>query len=305
MNHPATRTLTLGSRPSRLALWQTGHVLDLLKTAWPELTFRIVTLTTEGDRVIERPLPEIGGKGLFTSELEAALRSGEIDLAVHSLKDLPVGDPPGLVTGAVTERTDARDALVSANGSSLLGLPAGARVGTSSLRRQAQLLAARSDLQIVPLRGNVDTRVRKALQGEYDAIVLAAAGLERLDLLDSVSEMLPFALMLPAPGQGALAVQHRADDTELARLLSPLHHAATASAVTAERTFLAELGAGCSAPVAAYARVTSAAIEMDGLIASVDGGRLVRVSTSGADPSDLGKLLAQRALELGAGDLLA
>jgi len=301
------RTLILGSRPSNLARWQTGHILSLLQAAWPGLSCQVVVLVTEGDKVLERPLPEIGGKGVFTAELETALRSGEIDLAVHSLKDLPVDDSPGLCIGAVSQRADSRDVLVSASGKTLAQLPPGARLGTSSLRRAAQLLAVRPDLELLPLRGNVDTRIRKALRGDYDAIVLAAAGIERLDLRQHITEYLPFDVMLPAPGQGALAVQCRSGDIEVQRLLAPIHDLPTFRCVTAERVFLSALGAGCSAPVAAYAHQDGEQcelLEMQGLVASTDGRRLIRVSASGADPLSLGESLAQQALALGAGELL-
>ena len=304
MSMPTTQIITLGSRPSKLARWQTQHILDQLKTAWPELTCRVVTLVTEGDKNVTQALPEIGGKGVFTSELETALRSGEIDLAVHSLKDLPVDSSAGLSIGAVGLRADARDVLITANGQNLANLPVGARVGTSSLRRQAQLKAARPDLTILPLRGNVDTRIRKALEGDYDAIILAAAGVERLDLGKYITEYLPLEVLLPAPGQGALAVQCRADDNEVLKLLESVHHLATYQAVTAERAFLSSLGAGCSAPVAAYANYNSGMLEINGLVASTDGQQVIRVYASGEDPLALGKRLAQQALVLGAGELL-
>lgn len=301
----STRIITLGSRPSKLARWQTEHVLQLLQSAWPGLACRMVTLLTEGDKTLDRPLPEIGGKGVFTAELETALRSGEIDLAVHSLKDLPVDNAAGLCIGAVSQRADARDVLVSANGKTLSQLPLGARVGTSSLRRQAQIKAARPDLNILPLRGNVDTRLRKALQGDYDAIILAAAGMERLDLGPHITQYLPLEVMLPAPGQGALAIQCRADDSELLKLLQPLHDLITARAVTAERAFLSGLGGGCSAPVAAYAKDDGSLIAITGLVASTDGQRVIRVSASGEDPQALGQDLAQQAIARGAEELLA
>lgn len=298
------RVITLGSRPSKLARWQTAYILEKLKSAWPEVEYQMVTLETEGDKILDRPLPEIGGKGLFTAELEASLRSGAIDLAVHSLKDLPVEDAPGLCIGAVGQRADAHDVLISRSGDRLHELPNGARVGTSSLRRQAQLLAARPDLEIYPLRGNVDTRLRKALQGDYAAVVLAAAGIERLDLAENVTEYLAFDVMLPAPGQGALAVQCRAEDDGLLELLRPLHDPATAAAVTAERAFLQGLGGGCSAPVAAYARQAGSQVEITGLVASTDGRKVVRVAAAGADPGETGRELAALALTQGAGDLL-
>ncbi|HVN55419.1 MAG TPA: hydroxymethylbilane synthase [Anaerolineaceae bacterium] len=304
MKPTRTRTLTLGSRASKLALWQTSAILDQLKAAWPDLFFQVIVLETEGDKKLERPLPEIGGKGVFTAELEAALRSGAIDLAVHSLKDLPVEVSKGLCIGAVSRRGDARDVLISAEGRRLAELSPGSRVGTSSLRRQAQLKAARPDLAILPLRGNVETRIRKALSGEYEAIVLAAAGVERLDLGRQVSETLPFEVMLPAPGQGAMAMECRADDPAVLELLAPVHDMATGDCVAAERSFLAALGAGCSAPVGAYARVAGEEIEITGMVAAVDGSRVVRSSARGRDPQTLGEDLARSVVEQGAGDLL-
>ncbi len=299
-----TRTLTLGSRPSKLARWQTDHILALLQSAWPGLDCHVVTLVTEGDKILERPLPEIGGKGVFTAELEKALLSGEIDLAVHSLKDLPVDESPGLCIAAVSQRADGRDVLVSASGKTLAQLPEGARVGTSSLRRSAQLLAFRPDLAILPLRGNVDTRLRKVVEGDYDAIVLAAAGIERLGLAQYVTEYLPFEVMLPAPGQGALAVQCRSGDIETLHLLAVIHDLPTWRSVTAERAYLSTLGAGCSAPVAAYATHQGAHLEMQAMVASTDGRRMVRVSGRGEDPLLLGQNLARQALMQGAGELL-
>ncbi len=303
-----TRPLTLGTRSSQLARWQTDHVIQRLRAVWPPLDCHTKLFTTSGDRILDKPLPEIGGKGLFTEELENALRSGEIDIAVHSLKDLPIDDAPGLTLGAICEREDARDVLISRDRRPLSNLPHGARVGTSSLRRAAQLLAARPDLVLLPLRGNVDTRIRKATTGDYDAIVLAAAGVLRLDLGEHISEYLPFDVMLPAPGQGALAVQCRADDSATHALLAPIDHAPTHAAVIAERAFLNSLGGGCAAPVAAYAQSAISdqlsAMTLTGLVASRDGRRVVCVSGEGSDPNALGAELAQQALSQGAGELL-
>ncbi|HET7089929.1 MAG TPA: hydroxymethylbilane synthase [Anaerolineae bacterium] len=302
----SARTLTVGTRPSQLARWQTNHVIRCLQRARPECDCRIVTFTTTGDKTLDRPLPEIGGKGLFTEELAAALRSGEIDIAVHSLKDLPIDDAPGLIISAISTREDARDVLISREGWTLATLPQGARVGTSSLRRSAQLLAARPDLTLLPLRGNVDTRIRKALQGDYDAIVLAAAGVLRLGLSEHITEYVSFDVMLPAPGQGALAVQCREDDAATRNLLSAIDDPASRAAVTAERTFLDALGGGCSAPVAAYAecRMRNAECRMTGIVASLDGRRVIRVLGAGSDPVALGQQLARQALAQGAGELL-
>ncbi len=304
MNNTTTRIITLGSRPSKLARWQTEHILAQLKSAWPALSFRLVTLVTTGDKIIDRPLPEIGGKGVFTAELESALLSGEIDLAVHSLKDLPVENSAGLSIGAVGLRACAQDVVISAKGETLWELPVGARLGTSSLRREAQVKAARPDLTILPLRGNVDTRLRKVLEGEYDAIILAAAGIERLGLGNHITEYISLDVMLPAPGQGALAIQCRSGDVELLQLLQPIHDLPTYNAVTAERAFLAALGGGCSAPVAAHATLDGAQIEIRGLVAGIDGRRVIRVAAMGEDPKKTGGLLAQKALDQGAAELL-
>jgi hydroxymethylbilane synthase len=301
-----TRTPVIGTRGSKLALWQTDWVKAALARAWPGLPIELRSFTTSGDRQIDRPLPDIGGKGVFTEELANALRAGEIDLAVHSLKDLPIEPTPGLALGAIGQREDARDVLIARDGQTLGNLPYGARLGTSSLRRSAQLLAARPDLQLLPLRGNVDTRVRKALSGDYDAIVLAAAGILRLGLGQHVSQYLSFQTMLPAPGQGAIAVQCRASDQDALNWLRPLDDPPTRAAVTAERAFLAGLGGGCSAPIAAYATSgPGSTLSMTGLVATVDGRRVIRVAGVGDDALSLGAELAAQALANGARELLA
>ena len=309
-------TVRIGTRGSELALWQAEHVAGLLRAAYPEALVEIVVFTTRGDRVLDTPLPLIGGKGLFTAELEAALRDGEIDLAVHSLKDLPTDDPDGLTVGAVVERATVNDVLVSRSGAVLDELPEGATVGTSSRRRAAQLLNRRPDLRVVDIRGNVPTRISKALapDGPYDAVVLACAGLERLGRLDVVSEVLPLDVMLPAPGQGALGIQCRDEAGSLA-LLRPLNHAETGVAVTAERAFLAALGGGCAVPIAAYARVEAGQVYLRGRVSALDGSRRIDVSISGpaqqeagglrsAEAVRLGQTLAREALRRGAGDIL-
>lgn len=297
--------ITFATRPSALARWQTQYVMSLLQAAWPELTCQEQIITTSGDRILDRPLPEIGGKGLFTQELEAALISGQVQAAVHSLKDLPVEAVPGLVLAAIPERGETRDVLVSPNGTHLEDLPEGARLGTSSLRRSAQLLALRPDLSIQSLRGNVDTRVKKAFQGQYDAVVLAGAGLVRLGLQDHITEWLPLDKIAPAPGQGALAVQCRADDETTRRLLAALDDQATRQAVSAERAFSSGLGAGCSLPVGAYAQLEAGSIELSGVVASLDGCRVIRVRGKGSEPNDLGSRLAAQALAQGAAEILA
>jgi hydroxymethylbilane synthase len=297
-------SLLFATRPSALARWQTARVIQLLLSAHPGLQCDQYIITTTGDRVLDQPLPEIGGKGLFTAELEEALLSGKVDAAVHSLKDLPIENSPGIVVAAIPEREAAYDVFVSAAGYSLSSLPIGARVGTCSIRRSAQLLARRPDLTIMPLRGNVDSRVRKVLNGEYDAIVLAQAGLTRLGLQGHISEVFPLEVMLPAPGQGALAVQCRADDTETLELLAAIHDPLTAAAVEAERAFLAGLGGGCSLPVAAFAEKNDGLILLTGAVISPDGKQAIRLSAVDREPYKLGERLASLVLERGAAELL-
>ena len=296
--------IIFATRPSALARWQTARVIQLLQAEHPGLECNEYVITTTGDRVLDRPLPEIGGKGLFTSELEDALLSGKVDAAVHSLKDLPVEDTPGIVVAAIPEREAAHDVLVSADGWTISNLPEGARVGTCSTRRTAQLLARRPDLTILPLRGNVDSRVRKALTGEYDAIVLAQAGLTRLGLQAHISEVFPLEVMLPAPGQGALAVQCREDDAETRQRLAAIHDPLTAAAVGAERAFLSNLGGGCSLPVAAFAEKNNGTIILTGAVLSADGKQAIRLSAVDKEPHTLGERLAELVLERGAAELL-
>src|SRR5512135_3097868 len=263
--------LVFATRPSALARWQTQWVMNALQEIYPDLVCEEKIITTQGDKILDKPLPEIGGKGLFTQELENELLSGAVHCAVHSLKDLPVENPAGLTIGCIPARGEVRDALISKKGHSLASLPAGSLVGTSSLRRAAQVRAARPDLSTGSLRGNVDTRVRKALDGQYAAIVLAGAGLTRLRLDGHVTDWLPLEVMLPAPGQGALAVQCRADDEATLSILSALDDHPTRAAVTAERQFLLGLGGGCAVPVAAYAKVINSqppVISLIGLVIS-------------------------------------
>jgi hydroxymethylbilane synthase len=298
--------LLFATRPSALARWQTQWVMHALQQSHPDLDCEEKIIHTQGDVILDRPLPEIGGKGLFTQELERELLSGAVHCAVHSLKDLPVEEHPGLTVGCVPVRAEARDALISAQGYRLATLPEGARVGTSSLRRAAQLLSIRPDLTTLSLRGNVDTRLRKALEGQYDAIVVAGAGLKRLGLDQHVSEWLPLEVMLPAPGQGALAVQCRLDDRATLDLLAILEDTAARRSVTAERSFLLGLGGGCAVPVAAYAEtgVSQSEIRLAGLVASTDGAQAIRVAGIGTDPLELGQRLAVQALNQGAAKIL-
>lgn len=289
--------LRMATRKSPLALWQAQYVARRLQEAWPGLKVELVTFTTRGDRERTRPLPEIGGKGLFTAELEAALREGRVDLAVHSLKDLPTSLVPDLTLGAVLKREDPHDVLVSRHGLSLDRLPPNPTIGTSSTRRAAQIRLARPDARILPLRGNVDTRLRKALdpQGPYDAIVLARAGVVRLGREEAITQVLPFEVMLPAPGQGALAVQCRADDERVLALLAPLHDPETAAEVTAERAFLQALGGGCALPVAALGRVQAEDITLTALYVATDGTPYrVRGRAPLDDAERLGRELAEQ-----------
>lgn len=263
-----------------------------------------MVIKTSGDRTPDQPLPAFGGKGAFTSELEQSLRNRKVDLAVHSLKDLPIENPPDLVLGAVLMREDARDVLISSRGAVLADLPAGASVGTSSPRRQAQILALRPDLLVRSIRGNVETRIRKVREGQYEAAVLAAAGVLRLGLAEHVAEWFSLDQMLPAPGQGALAVQCRAGDEQVLDLLRPLMSKPVQAAVTAERTFLSQLGGGCLLPVGAYADIQEGDIKLIGMVASLDGSEVVRVSGRGLEPRDLGEKLGAEALARGAREIL-
>jgi hydroxymethylbilane synthase len=279
---------------------QTTTVITALRVLHPWIACEVRTITTKGDVMRDVPLATIGGRGVFADAIEDALLAGEIDLAVHSAKDLPSTTTAGLTIAAFPEREDPRDVLVS-RGGTLHELPPGARVGTSSQRRACQLLATRHDLEIRDLRGNVDTRVRKLDAGEYDAIVLAGAGLRRLGLESRVTEWLPSEVMLPAPGQGALAIEARADDSEVLRLVAPLGHTPTATALAAERGFLARLGAGCAAAVAAHATVPGTGmLSLQALIGTPDG-RLVRAERSAreAEASSLGAGLADELMAMG------
>jgi hydroxymethylbilane synthase len=308
---PDTPVLRVGTRSSRLALWQTDSVVAALQAHWPGLSIERVLISTIGDRVTDVPLPRIGDKGVFTRELEEALQDGTIDFAVHSLKDLPTEAPGGLAIGAILERADPRDALVAAAAVTIASLPPGARVGTSSLRRRAQLLAQRPNLDVRDLRGNVPTRVEKVLRGDLDAAVLALAGLTRLGLTDHVAEVLGPETMLPAPGQGALAVQTRADDVRIADLLAPLDHRATRLATTAERAMLGCLEGGCQVPVGALASFAAPGVlHLDGLVIDLDGRHQVRRAADAplaaeADASAMGMALAGALRAAGADAILA
>ena len=314
LNLPAAsmpdRTVVIGTRGSALALWQSQHVGKLLETAWPGLEVELQVYSTRGDQLADRPLSEIGGKGLFTEALEAALLDGRIDLAVHSLKDLPTQTPPGLGIAAIPLRADPADVLVSRGDYTLDALPTGAAVGTGSLRRAAQLLAYRPDLRIVPVRGNVDTRIAKALDddGPFDAIVLARAGLERLGRLEAAAQVLPLSIMLPAPGQGALAIQVLWRQPSIDRV-APIHHAPSGMAVAAERAFLARLEGGCSLPAAALATVDGGWLSLHVRVLSPDGRQCIDLTAAGRAvetemAETIGRSLAEQALGQGAQSLL-
>jgi len=300
--------LRIATRSSRLARAQTDQVAADLGWAHPGLQIEIIEIRTVGDRVIDLPLPEIGGKGVFTAELETALRAGDADLAVHSLKDLPTELPEDLAVGAVTEREDPRDAWISRDGTTLDEIEDGTVVGTSSLRRRAQLLRARPGLVIKDLRGNVPTRLRRLDAGNYDAIILAAAGLRRLGLADRIVEELEPPTFLPAPGQGAVGIETRAGDERTLELLAPLEHAATRVTTGLEREFLARLGGGCHAPIGALATFEPGGlIRLEGLVGSVDGQRSARTSAERpvADAAGLGTSLADAVLRAGGREILA
>jgi len=301
---PPRAAVVVGTRGSALALAQTKRVCAILEDARPGLSTEVRAIVTHGDRTQAsgEPLPAIGGKGLFTAELEQALRDGTIDLAVHSLKDLPTEEVDGVVLGAVCLREDVRDCLVSRAGP-VHELTDGTVVGTSSLRRSAQLRALRPDLEVRSIRGNVETRIRKVREGEYDAVLLAAAGIARLGLEHEVVEWLDADVLVPAPGQGALAVQSRADDAATLELLAVIDDRAARMATTAERTFLRALGAGCTAPVAAYGTTSGDAVHLEGLVASPDGREVVRLSGTG-EPEEVGERLARDALHAGADAIL-
>jgi hydroxymethylbilane synthase len=302
----ARRSLVLGTRASRLAIWQAEWVQARLREVAPDVLVTLQRIKTSGDKILDVPLAKIGGKGLFVKEIEEALLEGTIDLAVHSMKDVPTALPEGLEILCVPEREDPRDALISRDGKPLDQLPQGARIGTSSLRRQSQLLHRRPDLKIEVLRGNLDTRLRKLRAGEFDAIVLAAAGLTRMGWAEQITEYLPVEVSLPAIGQGALGLEGRRDDGFVREIVSALEHPPTREAVTAERSLLDRLEGGCQVPIAAHATLSGQRLRLDGLVASVDGKRLVRDCVEGpaADARALGTRLAEQLLRQGGESIL-
>ncbi len=296
------KRLVIATRGSKLALWQANHVSARLREAHPGLVVELLPIKTKGDKILDVPLAKVGGKGLFVKEIEEALLDGRADLAVHSMKDVPAEQPEGLVLGVIPQREDPCDRLLSVRHDSLAALPAGATVGTSSLRRKAQLLALRPDLAIVDLRGNLDTRLGKLLDGRFDAIVVAAAGLNRLGLAAPKSVRLGPPEFLPAAAQGALGIEYRRDDRETAAALAFLDHPESRDAVLAERGFLARLEGGCQVPIAAHAVIEGDALSLDGLVADPETGKTFRDAVRGprSQAEALGRTLAENVLAMGA-----
>jgi hydroxymethylbilane synthase len=299
--------ITIASRESRLALWQAEYVRGRLGQLYPQCSTSILGLTTRGDQIIDQPLAKIGGKGLFVKELELALEAGEADIAVHSIKDVPMHLPDGFALTVVGEREDPRDAFVSNDYPSPAALPPGSVVGTSSLRREAQLHARWKQLRTEALRGNVETRLRKLDEGRYAAIILAAAGLKRLGLSERIRAYLPFAESLPAVGQGALGIEYRAERADIAALLAPFAQSATTACVLAERAFSRRLAGSCEVPLGGHAEMIAGVLHLRGLVASPDGTKLVRGEHSGsADHAEqIGLTLAEQLLRAGADRILA
>ena len=300
------KTLKIATRQSPLALWQAEHIKQRLEQMYADVHVELVTFVTQGDKILDTPLAKIGGKGLFVKELEAALLDGRADLAVHSMKDVPMQLPEGLTLAVTCEREDPFDAFVSNEYENFDALPIGAKLGTSSLRRKCQLLKARPDLEVIDLRGNVGTRLSKLDAGQYDAIILASAGLKRLGLQDRIRHTLSPELSLPAVGQGALGLECRADDQATLALILPLMHVETDTCVRAERAFNAYLEGGCQVPIAAYATLTGDTLSIEGRVGGVDGQILLVAQQQGlmTQAQQLGEQLAQDLLAQGAGELL-
>ena len=298
--------LRIATRKSQLALWQAEYVKAALEALHPDLQVELVKMTTQGDKILDTPLAKVGGKGLFVKELENGLLSGDADIAVHSMKDVPVELPDGLHLPVICPREDPRDAFVSSTYTALEQLPPGARLGTSSLRRQCQIAELRPDLQILDLRGNVNTRLQKLDDGQYDAIILAAAGLKRLGFEDRITQFLGPEISLPAIGQGAVGIECRRDDERINRLIAPLNHATTATRVRAERAMNHRLNGGCQVPIAGYAEISHGVILIRGLVGRTDGSEIVRGEIAGPpeDAAELGLVLAEDLLARGADVIL-
>lgn len=302
----SNNTIRIATRKSPLALWQAEHVRAALMAAHPGLQVEIHGMTTRGDKILDTPLAKIGGKGLFVKELEVGMLEGAADIAVHSMKDVPVDFPAGLQLAVILEREDPRDAFVSNDYDSIEDLPQGAKLGTASLRRQCQISAYRPDLEILPLRGNVNTRLSKLDNGEYDAIILAAAGLKRLGFDDRIRSALSPQQSLPAIGQGAIGIECRSNDERVQALLQPLHHEQTAVCVAAERAMNERLNGGCQVPIAGYATLDGERLSISGLVGEPDGSRILREQISGKieEAAALGASIAESLLEQGADEIL-
>ncbi|MCO6412904.1 MAG: hydroxymethylbilane synthase [Thiogranum sp.] len=303
----ADRTLRIATRKSPLALWQANHVREALISRHPGMDVELVTMSTQGDKILDTPLAKVGGKGLFVKELEQGMLEGRADLAVHSMKDVPVDFPQGLGLAAVLPREDPRDVLISNAFSSIDELPHGARVGTSSLRRQCQLKARRPDLEVLDLRGNVNTRIRKLDEGTYDAIMLAAAGVKRMGWAHRITEFLPPEQFLPAIGQGAIGIEIRVDDDQVQSIVTGLNDDLTATRIRAERALNAALQGGCQVPIAGYSEISHGVIVLRALVGRPDGSELVQGVISGRpeDAEELGRVLADDLLSRGARAILA
>jgi hydroxymethylbilane synthase len=301
------RTLTIATRESQLALWQARHIQARLQALYPGLEVRLLGMTTTGDQILDSPLAKIGGKGLFVKELEVAMEEGRADIAVHSMKDVPMNLPAGFVLAVTGEREDPRDAFVSNQYQGLQELPDGSVVGTSSLRRSSQLKARFPNLRIETLRGNVQTRLRKLDEGQYSAIILAAAGLKRLGLAERIAAILPPEDSLPAVGQGALGIECRAGRPELLKLLAPLNHAETEACVAAERAMSRRLGGSCQVPIGGFAQMEAGRIRLRAFVSSLDGRRMLRgeASDAPAEAEAMGTRLAEELLAKGADAILA
>lgn len=300
------RPIVLGTRGSALAMWQTNWVLNFLRQSYPGHVFQIKTFKTQGDKILDVALAKIGNKGLFTKELEVALLNKEIDMAVHSMKDLPTELPQGLAIGAICQRVNPLDVLISRQAFTLPTLPKYARVGTSSLRRKAQILFHRPDLQIVDLRGNIDTRISKLEKENLAAIILAAAGVERMGFQHLITEYISSDICLPAAGQGAIGLETRADDEEIQGLIAKISDKDSTLAISAERSFLRALEGGCQIPIGALGHVADGSLHLEGSVASIDGSVLIRDKVSGtaAFPAEIGRLLAEKLLQQGARQIL-
>lgn len=298
--------LVIGTRGSKLALWQSEYIKGMLEEL-TGLPVRLMVIKTTGDKILDVPLAKVGGKGLFTKELEVELLAGTVDLCVHSMKDVPTELPEGCIIAAMPERVDPRDVIVSGAGYNLTTLPQGARIGTSSLRRVAQVRALRPDLEIVDVRGNLDTRMRKAEEGEVDAVILAAAGITRMGWADRIASYIPTTQMVSAVGQGAIGIEIREDDEQMLHVMERIGHPETMECVTAERVVMRMLEGGCQVPIGAYARYEDDTLTMDAIVGSVDGTHIVRQQLCGdaGEPRALGEAMVARLLQLGAGEILA